>query len=93
MSEDVLATLAARRGTHGIWREQAATASTIRKVLHLNPGWRHLPPYVSEAIDMIVTKISRAVEGDWEHEDHWDDIAGYAKLVSLEIEKDNEPRN
>jgi hypothetical protein len=42
-----------------------------------------------EALDMICTKIARILNGDPDHKDSWDDIAGYAKLVSNRIAKDN----
>lgn len=35
-----------------------------------------------EAIDMIVHKLGRIVNGNPDKVDHWDDIAGYATLVS-----------
>ncbi len=34
------------------------------------------------AMDMMLVKISRIASGDVKHKDHWDDIAGYAKLGS-----------
>jgi len=33
-----------------------------------------------EAIHMICVKLARIVCGDPNHADHWDDIAGYARL-------------
>lgn len=39
-----------------------------------------------EAIHMILHKISRIVNGNPNHVDSWDDIAGYAKLVSNYIQ-------
>lgn len=35
-----------------------------------------------EAIDMIVHKLGRIVNGNPDKVDHWDDIAGYATLVA-----------
>lgn len=35
-----------------------------------------------ESIDLIATKLARICCGDPNHRDHWDDIAGYATLVS-----------
>ena len=86
--DTIIAILAERRDTHGLWREQAALAYSVRRVLQTHPRWRRLPPFASEAIDHIVTKISRAIAGEWEHKDHWIDICGYSQLAVLEIEKD-----
>ncbi len=36
---------------------------------------------------MIAHKIGRIVSGNPNVQDHWDDIAGYAKLASNEIAK------
>jgi hypothetical protein len=35
-----------------------------------------------ESIHMICHKIGRILAGDPDFRDHWDDIAGYAKLVA-----------
>lgn len=35
-----------------------------------------------EALDMIVHKIGRIINGDANYSDSWIDIAGYAKLVA-----------
>ena len=35
-----------------------------------------------EALSMIQHKIARILTGDCNHKDHWDDIAGYAKLAT-----------
>lgn len=39
----------------------------------------------NEAVDMILHKIGRICAGDPNLHDHWDDIAGYATLVSNRI--------
>lgn len=41
---------------------------------------------VFEAIDMITHKLGRIANGDPFYDDSWDDIAGYAKLVSKYID-------
>jgi len=40
-----------------------------------------------EALDMIVHKIARIINGNQNHADSWVDIAGYAKLVADRLEK------
>jgi len=35
-----------------------------------------------ESLDMIAHKIGRILAGDPNFRDHWDDIAGYAKLIA-----------
>lgn len=41
-----------------------------------------LPSYQMEALDLICTKISRILSGNFNYVDNWDDIAGYATLVA-----------
>ena len=45
-----------------------------------------------EALDMILHKISRIINGDPNYKDNWHDISGYAKLAEdecIETVKDN----
>lgn len=46
-----------------------------------SPKWRSLDPDQKEALEMIVHKIGRILNGDPDYADSWHDIAGYAKLV------------
>lgn len=39
-----------------------------------------------EALEMIIHKVGRIVNGNPDKVDHWIDIAGYAKLVALRLE-------
>jgi hypothetical protein len=39
-----------------------------------------------EALEMIIHKIGRIVNGNPDKVDHWIDIAGYAKLVAMRLE-------
>ena len=50
-------------------------------------GRAGLPPYHSMALVMIATKLSRILTGGPDFRDHWDDIAGYAKLASARCSK------
>lgn len=69
-----------RMFTHGDWKSQSATADALLEVLSKTKNWHNLRPYQRQALTLIATKISRIVNGDPTHEDHWDDIGGYALL-------------
>lgn len=69
-----------RRKTHGDWTEQALVASQLKSTMRLSRNWSGLPAIKKEALDMIQTKISRILTGDFNEPDHWDDTAGYAFL-------------
>ena len=68
-----------RGKVHGKWEDQASTANTLKNAVR-TPGWRNLTAMQQEAIDMILVKVSRIVNGNPSHADHWTDIKGYAEL-------------
>jgi hypothetical protein len=68
-----------RKNVHGDWTQQAACAVALKHVIHQG-NFNGLSSMQREALDMIAVKISRILTGDPDHEDHWDDIAGYAFL-------------
>jgi hypothetical protein len=69
-----------RKNQHGDWRKQAMCAGRLKQVAEDSTNYPMLAHYQREALDMILTKVSRILEGDPAHADHWDDIAGYAFL-------------
>jgi hypothetical protein len=50
--------------------------------------WLQLQPMPREALEMIVHKIGRILNGDANYADSWHEIAGYAKLVEDRLPKD-----
>lgn len=48
-----------------------------------------LHPMMKETLDMIFVKIARILNGDPNLIDNWHDIAGYARLVEIELQKEN----
>ena len=79
--------LAEREKTHGDFRTHAAITDAIKYHMHNSSKWSYLSPMQREALDMTAHKIGRILAGDPGHKDHWDDIAGYAKLVSMRIKE------
>lgn len=79
--------LAERQKTHGSFAYNAVISQSIKQTLRLNGHWHTIDPSIREALDMIAHKMSRIVCGKSSYRDHWDDIAGYATLVSREIQK------
>ena len=73
--------LAERGKTHGDWKVNAAAQNEIRNAIQ---KWdvNGLEPWKIEALHMIATKIGRIITGNSNHRDHWDDIAGYARLAA-----------
>lgn len=72
--------LQARQQTHGDFKTNAYISQQI-KTLYSIHGYPQNNVH-REALDMIALKLSRILSGQANHKDHWDDIAGYAKLAS-----------
>lgn len=74
-----------KRGTtHGDFSEHARITQNLKAMAANGVNWKQskLTSTQREAIDMILHKLGRIIAGDPNHRDHWDDIAGYARLAS-----------
>ncbi|AQW83036.1 DUF6378 domain-containing protein [Campylobacter pinnipediorum] len=83
MIEDILKE---RQKTHGDFGLQSFYAQNIKK--YIKSEKYKLTVGQIEALEMIAHKIARILAGNPNYKDHWDDIAGYATLVSKELEND-----
>lgn len=81
------ALLAEREKTHGSAVDVAEIYDGLTKAFTLGPTI-DAPPLAWMSLDMIAMKMARILAGDPKHKDHWDDIAGYARLVSRSLEGD-----
>jgi hypothetical protein len=77
--------LADRQTTHGNYADTARTAQHLRGAMREGNNWSILTDTQRESLDMIAMKIARILSGDPQHADHWDDITGYARLVSTSL--------
>ena len=83
---DITSILAERRNQHGDFSVHAVLTQRLKAVAWSDVGgYSSLTDVQREAVDMILHKIGRILAGNPNHRDHWDDIAGYAKLVSDRI--------
>lgn len=73
-----------RQGTHGSFAENARISQTLK---YMFKSQVVLTDVQRESLDLIATKISRILSGHPNFKDHWDDISGYALLVSKSLEK------
>lgn len=76
--------LAERAKTHGSYTVHARTTQRLKKIIRAELNYEKLNDCQQEAIDMICHKIGRIIAGNPDYADHWDDIAGYARLVAKE---------
>jgi hypothetical protein len=77
-------TLDARAQDYGKFKDGAALMQAIKRTLadHARMHNKTFADDQWEALEMIVHKIGRIVNGNPDKVDHWVDIAGYAKLIA-----------
>jgi hypothetical protein len=82
-----------RGATHGSFADHARITQRLKEVIHdenaarLSRNQQRLLETQLESLEMIVHKIGRILAGQSDFPDHWDDIAGYAKLCSSNKDK------
>ena len=74
--------LVERQKTHGSFAMNAKVAQQLRFEFRDWTNYAEISAVHAEALDMIALKLSRILSGQANFKDHWDDIAGYAKLGS-----------
>jgi 20S proteasome alpha/beta subunit len=79
---DVDRVLDERATTYGAFTGVASVAQNLKHSLRQGDSHHKLAADQREALDMIVSKLARIVNGDPDYADSWVDIAGYAKLVA-----------
>jgi len=81
-------TLDARAEMYGKFKDGAALMQSIKRTLadHAAKHGKTFADDQWEALEMIVHKIGRIVNGDPDVTDHWVDIAGYATLIAERLE-------
>ena len=87
MADETDALLNERGKTHGDFNDHARITQALKDRILDEPGWENLNDCQREALDMIFHKIGRILAGNPNFRDHWDDIAGYARLVSDRCQK------
>src|ERR1700757_3299868 len=86
-------TLRERLSTHGNFEEQSDLIYKTLDVWQRSPNWIRLPPYMKNAIYMILHKYGRILVGDPYFYDHWHDIVGYNQLVVDLLALSDQPRD
>jgi len=76
-----LEVLVEREATHGDFKRVSKIAQSLKDI-YKEYKYDMLPEPMCESLDLIATKIARILAGNAKTKDHWDDIAGYAKLGS-----------
>lgn len=87
---DPTKTLITERGkTHGDFGAHALITQNLKLMMQnsVDDKWLSLTAAQRESLEMIAHKIGRILAGDPDFRDHWDDIAGYARLVAERCSK------
>jgi hypothetical protein len=85
---EIVALLTERGHEYGPFRDGAALMQGIKRLMadHARAHDKTFSDDQWEALEMIVHKIGRIVNGNPDKVDHWKDIAGYAMLVADRLE-------
>jgi hypothetical protein len=87
---DIDETLNERSRRYGEFSGHARITQSIKRVMSNEESWFTLKDDKKEALEMIAHKIGRILNGDPNFHDSWHDIAGYAKLVANNIQRDRD---
>ena len=84
---DIKQTLNERGKRYGSFKGHAEVSQRLKVVVQeeLETREKFLPPVQQEAVDMILHKLARIVNGDSNYIDSWRDIVGYTQLVVDEL--------
>lgn len=83
---DITQTLTERGSRYGKFKDHARIAQDLKAIVRLHAHGRPLADDQREALDMIMHKVARILNGDPTYVDSWVDIAGYAQLVADRLE-------
>lgn len=74
-----------RQTTYGSFTKNAEVSQMLKYFMAQGTNYKQMPMAHREALEMIVHKIARIVNGDPNYIDNWIDICGYSQLVIEEI--------
>lgn len=77
--------LAERGARYGSFASQATFSQYLKDTLREHKNYNELSNSQKEALEMIMHKIARILNGDHNYDDSWRDIAGYAELIVKEL--------
>jgi hypothetical protein len=86
--QDVNSILNVRAENYGKFKDGAALMQSIKRAMSEHAA-RHGKTFADdqwEALEMIVHKMARIINGNPDVVDHWVDIAGYATLIADRLE-------
>lgn len=99
MSDEIKNTLVERGKRYGSFDKHADITQSLKAAMNgssirmdedqsMVDKWKSLSSDKKEALEMIMHKVGRILNGDPEYRDSWVDIAGYAQLVADRMKED-----
>lgn len=85
MGEKVNDTLQERGNRYGKFKSHAQITQLLKSCMVLSNKWEDLEPDQKEALEMIMHKVGRILNGDPNYAENYRDIAGYATLVMIRL--------
>ena len=84
MKQTIDEVLNERGARYGTFAGQAEISQHIKRVVrgYLDKRGKSLADDQMEAVEMVIHKLARAINGDADFIDHWVDMAGYSQLVA-----------
>lgn len=80
-------TINERKTTHGDFTDHARVTQAIKRAMRDSPNWSKLTDCQKESLEMQAHKQGRILSGNPNHDDHWLDIEGYAKIARERLRK------
>ena len=84
MKQTIDEVLNERGARYGTFAGQAEISQHLKRVVrgYLDKRGKSLADDQMEAVEMVIHKLARAINGDADFIDHWVDMAGYSQLVA-----------
>ena len=70
-----------RGNRYGSFEDNAATVQALKDICKKSPSWQTMEPFHKEAIEMVLHKLARILNGDCNYIDSYKDIIGFTQLV------------
>ena len=84
---DIDKTLEERGNNYGEFSDHARVSQGMKAAMHESNNWFLLSDDKKEALEMVVHKIGRILNGDPGFHDSWHDIIGYVRLIERDLEQ------
>ena len=88
MTDQINEILTERGTRYGSFIQHSAIAQRMKRCVQDHSNWDFMTADKRQAIEVIIDKIARIVNGDPEYKDSWVDIQGYAKLAEDNCKED-----